>query len=180
MKPIIKLNLILLFFAFVIISCEKNINSGKMKVYMTDDIIPTSTYEHVYIDLEKISIHYLGSQGDSWIDLPTNSGIYDLPTLSDDITIAITDEGSIPIGKVSQIRFKLGNNNSVVVSGVTSPLKIPSAYTSGVKIQVNQEIRRTQKISIILDFDADQSINMNGVGEYIMNPVIKVKSVSYY
>ena len=180
MKAIIKSGITFLCFVLIIVSCKKDMNSGRMTVYMTDDNDPPTVYEHVYIDLKQISVHYLGAQGESWIDLPTNSGIYDLMTLTDDITVAITDEERIPIGKVSQIRFLLGNNNTVVVGGYTFDLKVPSAYTSGVKIQVNQEIRRTQKIAITLDFDPDESIELNGSGEYIMKPVIKVKSVSYY
>ena len=179
MKAIIKFSLTFLCLVFIIVSCEKDINSGRMIVKMTcsNDSVPA--YEHVYVDIKQVSINYLGSKQDSWIDLSTDAGIYDLLELMNDVTIALTDEEKLPIGKVGQIRLLLGNNNTVVVAGTAFPLKVPSAYTSGVKIVVNQEIRRTQKIIITLDFDAEQSINQDN-GDFIMNPVIKVKSISYY
>jgi hypothetical protein len=89
----------------------------------------------------------------------------------------IADDEHMPMGKVSQIRLVLGENNSVVVEGTTFALKIPSSNESGLKINVHETVRRNDHIIITLDFDAEASVNLNGNGEYIMNPVIKVKEI---
>jgi hypothetical protein len=161
-----------------ILSCERDINSGTLKVELTDSA--TTTYDHIYIDIEKVSVHYSGAQEGSWIDLPTNTGIYDLLLLANDVTVILADEKEIPIGRVSQIRLLLRNNNTIVVGGQIFDLKIPSGYETGIKVQVYQEIKRNQRLLIVLDFDAEKSILQNGTGDYSLHPVVKVKRVSYY
>jgi hypothetical protein len=177
-----KINLILTVGLIALLngSCEKSANSGYIKTEMTCVQQDTSAYQQVNVDIKQVSIHYEGSQNDSWIDLPTNSGTYDLLEIRNDITVLISDEARIPIGKVTQIRMLLGTNNSVVLGGVSYYLTVPSAYTSGVKINVDQEIQRNDYLMITLDFRADESINLSGSGNYMLKPVIKVKSVSNY
>ncbi|HYG15032.1 MAG TPA: DUF4382 domain-containing protein, partial [Bacteroidia bacterium] len=79
---------------------------------------------------------------------------------------------------VTQMRLILGTNNTVVVDSVgTFDLKVPSAYNSGIKINLDTDITVDQHLEIVLDYDAEQSIHKTGSGEYIMEPVIKVRSV---
>jgi hypothetical protein len=178
MKKITKLSLLIVFLVSTTISCKKNINSGQLRVDMTDS--PSNGYEHIYIDLKQVSVHYDGSREDTWMNLPTNKGSYDLLELTNNLTVVIVPECDVPIGKISQIRFILGEQNSVVIDGISYFLKIPSSYTSGIKIKVNQVIKRRKNLLIVLDFNAEKSVKQIGTGNYIMEPVIEVKSVSNY
>src|SRR5687768_13855404 len=101
MKTIIRFSTIIMLLAFMITSCEKGVNTGALKVDMTDT--STNAYEHIYIDLKQISVHYENSQEGAWMNLATNEGSYDLLTLANGITINVCPESRIPIGRISQI-----------------------------------------------------------------------------
>jgi hypothetical protein len=164
----------MLMVLMVFTHCKKSFNSAKLQVKMTD---APADYQSVFIDLQKVMVHYNGKPEDSWVELKSNPGVYDLLTLRNNVTTIIADDEEIPLGKISQIRLVLGNNNSVVTEGQSHALTIPSSSTSGLKINVHETVRRNDNIVITLDFDAEQSVNLSGNGEFIMNPVIKVKSI---
>lgn len=159
--------------AILLFGCKKDNNggSGSMRVKLTD---APGDYKEVNVDIRMVEIHHDGK----WMALPTNAGVYDLLKLRDSITTPISDSVVINRGKVTQMRLILGDSNTVVVDSVgTFPLKVPSAYNTGIKINVDTEITVDQHLEIVLDFDAAQSVNKTGNGEYILEPVIKVKSV---
>ena len=68
----------------------------------------------------------------------------------------------------------LGDNNSLMIDSVLYNLKTPSAQTSGLKLNVHQEIIPGEAYSYIIDFDANRSIVSRGNGEYNLKPVIRV------
>ncbi len=74
---------------------------------------------------------------------------------------------------VEQIRLILGTNNTVVVNNVTYPLSTPSADQSGFKLQVHQTLQAGIQYSVLLDFDANKSIILDGNGTYRLKPVIR-------
>lgn len=152
--------------------CKKSDPNGYMTVKMTD---APGDYMHVNVDIQKVEVHY--ANGNNWVTLSTNAGVYDLLALQNNVTAVLANNTQVPAGKVSQMRLMLGTNNTVQLTADSSihPLTIPSAYNSGVKINVDQTIPSNQTLVITLDYDADKSINKNGNGEYIMNPVISVK-----
>jgi hypothetical protein len=181
MKTFQKLSLIFLSLAFINISCtKKSMNSSYMKVGYTNTINPSTPYDHIYIDLKQISIHYDGSHEDTWMDLPTNSGVYDLLTLTNNVTAFIADEANIPIGGISQLKIVFGNKNSIVVGGTSYVLKIPAEYNKGVKVLVEREIKRSKKLFLILNVDGDKSIETTGGGDYTFDAEITVKSANNY
>ena len=66
-----------------------------------------------------------------------------------------------------------GSNNTVLVNNVSYPLSTPSAEQSGLKLQVHQTLEAGVEYSILLDFDANQSIVDQGNGTYKLKPVIR-------
>jgi len=170
----IKLITTLILFLTVTVSCRKSMYDSRMQIKMTD---APANYQSVFIDLQKVMVHYEGKPEGKWMELQSNPGIYDLLTLRNNVNVVIANDEHMPMGKVSQIRLVLGPNNSVVVEGTTFALKIPSSEESGLKINVHETIRRNDLIIITLDFDAEASVNLSGNGEYIMKPVIKVKEI---
>jgi len=81
----------------------------------------------------------------------------------------------IPSGRYSEIRLKLNEENSIVVSGVTKSLKTPSAQQSGVKLKGHFEIVEGLLYTMRLHFDPNESIVYNpGPDRYILKPVIEI------
>lgn len=161
-------------FLMVTVACKKSYYESKMRINLTD---APANYESVFIDLQKVMVHYEGRSDGKWVELKSNPGIYDLLTLRNNVSVVISDDEHVPVGKISQIRLILGPNNSVVADGKTYGLTIPSSEESGLKINVHETLKRNDLIIITLDFDAAASVNLNGNGEYIMKPVIKVKEI---
>lgn len=164
----------LVLIIMVFAGCKKPFYSARMQVKMTD---APANYQAVYIDLKKVMVHYDGKPDNKWIELRSNPGQYDLLSLRNDVTVVIADDERLPLGKISQIRLELGSDNYVVVEGIKYGMTIPSSSTSGLKINMHETVKRNDDVIVTLDFDAEASVNLTGSGEYIMNPVIKVKSV---
>lgn len=149
-------------------SCTKDKSSGKasLSVQMTD---APANYEAVMIDVQGFEV--TGSGG-SAVMLNTTAGLYNLLELSNGISKLIAT-GDLDAGTVSQIRLILGPNSTVKVNKVDYPLSTPSAMQSGLKLQVHQTFEAGVSYSILLDFDASQSIVEQGNNVYQLKPVIR-------
>jgi hypothetical protein len=167
-----KLNLIwILAMAFLINACKKTETNGEngkatYTVRMTDAPGP---YQQVNIDLRGVEI--TGSAGKTTL-LNVKAGIYDLLRFSNGLDTMIAT-GPVDAGTIQQIRLILGPNNTVVVDGDAHQLDIPSSEQSGLKIQIHQKVEAGASYIVLLDFDANQSVILQGNGQYKMKPVIR-------
>ncbi|VXB72718.1 Carbohydrate-binding protein [Flavobacterium sp. 9AF] len=135
-------------------------------VRMTDAPAP---YDAVYIDVQGVEV--IGANGSSAV-LETNAQVYNLLELSNGLSIEIASD-NIEIPNVHQVRLILGTNNSVVVEGQSYPLSTPSAQQSGLKINVDQNLTANVENTLLIDFDAHQSIVEEGNGTYTLKPVLR-------
>ena len=150
-------------------SCDKDSTSDKkaqLNVRMTD---APANYEAVMVDVQGVEVT---GNGGSAVMLNTSAKVYNLLELSNGVNTLIAT-GDLDAGTVSQIRLILGTNNSVKVAGAVHPLTTPSAMQSGLKLAVNQTFEAGVEYSILLDFDASQSIVLTGSNEYQLKPVIR-------
>jgi len=133
-----------------------------------------SDYEAIFIDIQKVSIHTSTDSAETsgWFELEANEGIYDLLDYAAGNDTLIGFDSLLQVQTVSQIRLVLGENNTIVVEGDTFDLETPSAQTSGLKIQVHAELQPDVSYKVVLNFDADNSINETGNGKYKLKPVI--------
>ncbi len=146
---------------------EASSGTSQMKVRMTDAPGP---YDEVNVEVIGVEVH-TSAQG--WLQLSqVNSGVYNLLDLTNGIDTLIAS-GSLPSGKISQMRLILGSRNTVVINGNSFPLLTPSAQQSGLKLQIQKELLPDITYTVLLDFDASQSIVNTGSGEYILKPVIR-------
>jgi len=159
-------------------SCSKNNNSTttsgetQFSVYLTDG---PALYDKVNLDIERVEVHFSDdANGDTWHTIKMISpGIHNLLRLSNGKdTLLATDK--IAAKKITQIRFILGENNSVVIDGISYPLKTPSAQESGLKFDVDATLTAGIEYKIWTDFDAARSIVVTGNNQYILKPVIRV------
>jgi hypothetical protein len=134
-------------------------------------------YDHVFVEVldVKVKVNDASDDENGWISLNAiNPGIYDLLELTGGINVLLVDNLGIPSGTLNQIRLILGDENSVVIDGVSHPLNTPSAQQSGLKIKVNEPISPNIHYTFLLDFDVDQSIVVAGnSGNINLKPVIR-------
>jgi hypothetical protein len=151
-------------------SCDKDTTndnqSAKLTIRMTD---APANYDAVNIDVQGVEVT---GNGGTAVMLTTTAKVYNLLELSNGVN-ALIATGDVNAGTISQIRLILGSNNSVTVGGVTHPLTTPSAMQSGLKLQVNKTFEAGVEYSMLLDFDASQSIVVTGNNEYQLKPVIR-------
>lgn len=164
--------------SFIFVSCDKNndtdndnnSNSGKATIHVMLTDAP-AVYDAVNVEITEVQLH---SEADGWISVPlSSSGIFNLLDFSNGLdTLLGTCE--IPEGTISQVRLILGENNSIVVDGETYALTVPSGSTSGLKLNVHEEVEAGYTYTFWLDFDAAQSVHSTGSGKYILKPVIRM------
>lgn len=160
-----------LFFVSLVMlipACNKDDNNDKahLTVRMTD---APANYDAVMVDIQGVEI--IGAGG-STVMLNTNKGIYNLFDFMNGADTLIAT-GDLNVGTISQIRLILGTNNSVKVKNVVYHLSTPSAQQSGLKLQIHQAFEAGITYNILLDFDASQSIVLEGNGEYQLKPVLR-------
>lgn len=166
------------------VGCNKeDQQTGRMTVKMTD---APADFVEVNVELKEVWVHYAsGHNGQSgWVQVNTNPGIYNLLDLQNDISVVIADQGSLAVGKITQMRLILGDNNYAVSIDsdslqVNYDLLLSSQDETGLKININSDIVANQTLQILLDFDAEASIVEEGNGSLRLKPVIKLESVIY-
>lgn len=166
----LKKGLAFLMLSLLWLACSSNEQSARLEVRLTD---APGDYEEVNIDIQGVSVHNeSGEQASGWRTLNVENGVYNLLELSNglDTLLAFAE---LPAGRVSQIRLLLGTNNSVTVGGVIKPLSTPSGQQSGLKLNVQAQLKEGITYTILLDFDAARSIVENGNGSYSLKPVIR-------
>jgi hypothetical protein len=160
-------------------SCSKNNDSTattsgetQFSVYLTDD---PALYDKVNLDIEKVEVHFSDDANeDTWHTIKMISpGVHNLLRLTNGKDTLLATE-KIAAKKITQVRFILGENNSVVIDGVNYPLKTPSAQESGLKFDVDATLTAGIEYKIWTDFDAARSIVVTGNNQYILKPVIRV------
>jgi hypothetical protein len=132
-------------------------------------------YEEVNIFIERVDVNNTsGDQGWQTISEPNES--YNLLELTNGVFEVIADT-ELEVGTYPQIRLVVSRDqNTVVVDGETHGLFVPSGAETGVKLNVNAEIREGIVYTLLLDFDALRSVVKTGQAPtpgYILQPVIR-------
>ncbi len=175
MKSVVLTTLAILT-AFIFTSCDKsNDNDNKtgkatVQLMLTD---APALFDAVNVDIQEVQLH---NETDGWVTVPLdNPGVYNLLEFSNGLDVLLGTV-EMPDGILSQVRLVLGSENSIVVDGITFPLTIPSGSTSGLKLNVHQELQGGYTYRFWLDFDAAQSVHKTGNGKYMLKPVIRMYS----
>jgi hypothetical protein len=165
--------------ACLFFSCTKNNDNTtstpgqtQFSVYLTDD---PALYDEVNIDIDSVEIHYSDDASDDiWHTIHMISpGVHNLLRLTNGKDTLLASE-KIASKNITQVRFILGDNNTVVKDGISYTLKTPSAQESGLKFNVDATLTAGIEYKIWTDFDADRSIVVTGNNQYLLKPVIRV------
>lgn len=165
-------------FSLLLTSCDvadKNTaTKGQIVVKLTD---APADYDAVFIEVESVKIHTDknpddGIAEDGWITISDEKQRIDLLELQNGDVILLGRK-ELDTGFYHQIRLILGDNNTIVVNGTSHPLKTPSAQQSGLKLNINAEVKAGEIYTLLIDFNAAKSIVERGNGKYNLSPVIR-------
>jgi hypothetical protein len=174
---------LMLTLTFTISSCDLftgGSSTGTLKVVMHDN---PGDFQSIMVDIQRVEVNNRLDEGSGWIVVAEPGEQYDLLELVNGAQ-AILGEAELDEGVYRQIRLILGDNNSITVNDTTWALMTPSAQQTGVKLNINAEIREGITYTIALDFDAGRSIVTTGSGPghgpnsgpYLLKPVIRAYS----
>jgi hypothetical protein len=156
----------------LVIGCADDAGSpatGTLKINLID---APADYDAVNVQIDSVEVHVADADSNGgWHVVSSQPGIYDLLTLRNGLSALLVDQ-QLPAGHYTQIRLKLGPDNSVVVDGVAHELTVPSGLHSGLKLNHSFTIEGGEIYEITLDFDAARSVHLTGNGRYMLRPVI--------
>ena len=147
--------------------------TGHLEVRLTDAPIDLATAQSVWVLIDSLTVTPEGtSDGDdlSAIPLSMTPGEFDLLTLTDGATTLLAS-GDIPVGRYSKIRMHVSSARIVFTDGSEEPLKLESHK---VDVPIPFELSLDENLQIVLDFDAQASIQVNETAndKYILRPVV--------
>jgi|GEM_PF-6133549 len=146
-------------------------NPGRIVVNLID---APGDYEEVNIEFIQVDVRVAEddtTQG--WHTIAVDTTRANLLELTDGNYTVLADS-TVPVGNYTEVRLLLSENNTVKVDGQLHELKVPSGYTSGLKLKHSFEITSGIVYSVTIDFDADRSIVETGNGGYKLKPVLRM------
>lgn len=186
----ISLLLSIIFFLFIgFTACDSTGSdggTGTMEVTMTD---APANYDSVNITINSVRVHQNEdsetdstesdeeAEDDGWITITSEQMKVNLLELTNGNQVMLGSE-ELEAGTYSQVRFILGDDNTVTVDGVTHNLQTPSAQQSGLKLKVDAEVEENTTYTLLVDFDAARSIVQQGNGGYLLKPVLRAVNLA--
>src|SRR5207244_802146 len=99
-----------------------------------------------------------------------------LANVTDVTTLPRLVDGGLAPGHYDQLRIVV-DSGTIVASGQTRPLVIPSGANTGLKA-LPFDVASQQDTVLLLDFDVAQSVNLQGDGTYKLQPVIRLAPIT--
>ena len=173
---------ILLLMLFTLIqacsdSNQEEIIQPRLIVTLVDS---PADYHQLNVDIQEISLKTDGTNtDDGWIKLEKfNPGVYNILEFTGGQELPLADM-EFPNGSISEIKLKLGKNNTLVIGDHTSNLLLANDFGDGYKFAVNEIISGGGTKFLRIDFDAAQSIiKLQSTGQMVLKPVLKLISES--
>ena len=189
--------LALLFFS----SCSEDLNkesdTGRLTVQLTDAPFPYDLISEANITIFKIEARLQeGSMeeedpeeqegGNSFIVLSEEEREVNLIELVNGLTETIVDI-DVPVGSYDLIRIYVKGVNVVLTDGTIFDLKVPSGEQTGIKVFIDPSILVSGEVSadLLLDFDVSRSFipkgsskDVSGIIGFNFKPVIKASNLT--
>jgi uncharacterized protein DUF4382 len=150
---------------------------GRLEIHLTDAPIDLSTVASVTVTITDVLVYsgVEGMDGDtgSPIVLTTHPGTFDLLTLTGGATTLLAS-GEVPAGFYQRIRLQISSAELTYKDGSMVSLKIDS---NKVDVPIGFQVRVGADASIILDFNAAASVQVNETAsdQLILRPVVTPK-----
>ena len=162
--------------------------TGTLSLSLTD--AAADDFQAAYVTIQDVAAHKSGTTSDSWITVASPEKTYNLLELVNGVVEQL-GLSELDTAHYTQLRLLLGDTPSgatnimgdphpypnyvIDYSGVTTELKVPSGYQSGIKLVHGFDITAGVTTELVLDFDASKSIMRAGnSGKIMLKPTIKV------
>lgn len=148
--------------------------TGTMEVRMHD--APIDSADEVNVFIERVEVNREGSS-DGWQTISEPQKSFNLLDLING-AYEVLGEAELETGTYQQIRLILSQDgHNVVIDGDIHEMMVPSGAQTGVKLNVNAEIKPDITYILLLDFDASRSVvkagQNNPAVSYLLKPVVK-------
>lgn len=166
------ISLFTMLFAFS--SCNKDDEAGsaQFNIRLTD---APGNYDEVIIDFREARVYLEEAQ--NWITINSFSGFYDLLKLNNGKDTLIASR-TIPTGTITRVWLILGTNNKIKVNGQIRPLVVQSSTQAHVYLDAKIEMENNNTYTLIVDFDAANSVVELSTNQYYLYPQVRVISLS--
>ena len=144
--------------------------AGILEIRVTD--APTHDVSAINVTVGDIKVHKAGEEGDTdkagWLTVIEECKTFDLLKLRGVEEVLGSNE--VDVGHYTQIRMDV-DGVVVTVDGKSQSAELPSGE---LRLVGSFEIDRDKTTVLTLDFDADKSIVITGMGKVIFKPVVKL------
>ncbi len=163
--------LILVLFAG---ACNQSTDGvGTLKVVLHDN---PGNFDEVVVEVLRVEVNNRLDAETGWIVINEPGASYNLLDLVNGAHVVL-GETELAAGEYRQIRLILGDGNYVVIDGDSYDLDTPSGQQTGIKLNIDAEIREGITYTLAIDFDAHRSVVKKGqtpVGApFLLTPVIR-------
>ena len=165
-----KLILFAFSIALLLSGCSSD-GTGNFKLYLTDQ--PIDSAEEIWVTISEINVQ---KAEEGFLTVWQGSKEYDLLALRDREALIL--DTALENGMYTQIRLVVSKGKILIDNGPYSM----TVSSPEVKMPLVFNVMEHGDIEIVLDFEADKSIHLVETGQskqYILTPVIKVKSIIY-
>jgi len=150
--------------------CVQTQGTGNLVLKITDQ--PNLDIEKALVTISKVQVHAAGESNTTeagWITVVEEPNTFDLIEIMN--VEAFLGSSELAVGRYTQIRLTV-DSALVTINNTEHNLTIPSGT---VKLVRSFEIEENETTTLILDFDAQQSIHSAGASDkYIMRPTVTV------
>jgi len=159
------------------VGTETNGNGkGTLEVLLHD---APANYEEVNVFIERVEVNNADSDS-GWVEINSPQRSYDLLELTNGAT-EVLGSAELEAGTYEQIRLILSSDgHNVIVDGAQKDLFVPSGEQTGIKLNVNAEIKPDITYTLLLDFDVARSVVERGNEQsgvrYLLKPVISASN----
>lgn len=173
---------------FVFFSCNQEEmdlqNKGRVNIHITDSPFPINLVNSTKVKINGVEIRKKAEAGtenseDSFILISDSELEINLLDLTNGVTEQLAS-ADLDAGIYDMIRLHVVDATITLNDATEYDLKVPSGYTSGLKVKIFPAISVTegQTSDVLLDFDVNKSFvakgNLGGkIGGFIFKPVVR-------
>ena len=148
---------------------QQTTEEANFRLLISDEQNAIGDFAHLWVTIDRVGMQRGGEQG-GWheLQIPNTSNRVDLVGLTGDAAEELI-MAQIPTGRYSKVFIHIADVYGELLSGETTPVKLPSE-----KLQIVKpfEVQQDSITSFVFDITVIRAGNPNGEAKYILKPVI--------